>query len=196
LSLEFDPEQSYSLKEFDEKIKKPKSESELTFTLPEIILLLLYADKETPIFGQTHYMKEIFLAYREIFEKLKVQKIPFFVKHRYGPYSKEVINALDDLMFTNAVTIVGKRNTSSMGIKITDKGSNIISKKFGKLSPILLAELKQKRLKWDTWTTQGIMNYVYTNYENFLERAIQKKRFQPVNWKNVEEVDKKSLSKT
>lgn len=139
-------------------------------------------------------MKEIFLSLKEVFSELNVQQIPFFKKQRYGPYSKEVINALDDLMFLNYVSLVGKKNTNNMGIKITEKGTEFIKNKFEKLPQEKQTELQRKRVEWDTWTTQGIMNYVYTHYEDYLEKAIQKKRFEKVNWEDVNEVDKKLYS--
>jgi len=194
MSIEYDVKQSYSLSEFNDIIKKGASSFVLNFTLFDVILLLLYSDKTHPIFGQTRYMKEIFLALKEIFSESKVQRIPFFKKDRYGPYSKEVVNALDDMMFSNYVEIVGKKNTNKMGVKLTKKGTNFIKDRFDELPITLQNKLKRKREEWDTLTTQGIMNYVYTHYEDYLENAIQKKRFEKVNWDDLNEADPKLYS--
>jgi len=195
MSIEYDIKQSYSASQFNDIIKKGTTDFKLSFTLFDVILLLLYSDKEHPIYGKTRYMKEIFLALKEIFSETDVQQIPFFKKDRYGPYSKEVINVLDDMLFSNYVNLIGKKNTNKMGIKLTPKGNDFAKEKFYELPDELQNKLMRKRVEWDTLTTQGIMNYVYTNYEDFLENAIMKKRFNTVNWDDKNEVDRKSYSK-
>jgi len=186
MSTEIFSEKLYSVSDAD-KILKEKELEFSTFSLFDAILLLLYADKDIPIDGKVKQQKEVFLVYKEVFSKLPKFKQIDFDKQRYGPFSEEVDDTIDDMAFSNYITIEGKKKPNTMNISISEKGIKHVTKKFVGLPPEIQNELKQKRVEWDSFNTQGIMNYVYLHYPKYLENAIQKKRFKPQNWSETGE---------
>lgn len=175
-------EKQYTVEEADALLKQFDFTEVSEYTLFDTILFLLYADNEYPIDGKVKQQKEIFLAYKEIFSKVKSFEQVDFDKQRYGPFSEEVDHTIDDMAFSNYITIQGRKKPDTLSISITDKGKKFIAKKFQELPSEIQKELKRKRADWDSMTTQGIMNYVYLHYPEYREKALQKKRFKPLDW--------------
>lgn len=187
MSNELLSEKQYSIDEADKILKEISIEEFSEYSLFDAILLLLFADKDIPIDGKVKQQKEIFLAFKEVFPKLKNFKQVDFDKKRYGPFSEEVDNTLDDMAFSNYISIEGRKKPNTMNISITSKGMNHIENKFSELPPEIQNELKQKRVDWDSMSTSGIMSYVYLHYPEYRENAIQKKRFKPLDWSKKSE---------
>ena len=49
--------------------------------------------------------------------------------------------------------------------------------------------LLNKREDWDTLTSTGIINYVYTHYPKYLAESVFKKRYAPIDWDDDLEKD-------
>ena len=152
----------------------------LGFTLSDVLLILLYADRDNPLVGKIRQMKEIFLTLVEL-RALKAEHIEFEFK-RYGPYSKEVVETIDNLLFINHISSTGTKNQNNFGIQITKKGAARISSVFDKLPEETKRLLSNKRNEWDTLTTDGIMKYIYTHYPAYLANSVLKKRHAPIDW--------------
>ena len=163
----------YSLEEIDEAADRLARK--IKFTLEDVLLLLLYADPR-PIEGKTRLMKEVFLALEEVLPKDEAERVDFR-PHRFGPYTERVYAAADRLAFTNKVQVAMDKNRGGHSVAITPKGRAQIGARFNALSARTRKRLVQKRLEWDTLTPAGIRDYVYTHYEEYLENALLKSRF-------------------
>lgn len=171
--------ETFSLEELD----RLRDEQKISFkyTLADVILFLLYAESDIPIRGKIKQMKEVFLALNQVFENKNIQPV-FFRKYRFGPYSEEVENTIDQLAFLNLIKLRGKKNTNSFAIEISDKGKKLVHREYSELSPYIQKTLKEKRLRWDTHIPQGILKLVYRDYERFLENSVYKNRYQKLDW--------------
>lgn len=169
----------YSLREIDEAADRLAGK--IKFTLEDVLLLLLYADPR-PIEGKTRLMKEVFLALNEVLPRGDAERVNFR-PHRFGPYTERVYAAADRLAFTNKVQIERDKNRGGHSVAITPKGRAQIAAKFGALPARTRETLAQKRAEWDTLTPAGIRDYVYTHYEEYLENALLKGRFDPAGAK-------------
>ncbi len=184
-------EKLYSISEVDEMVKAQTSD--FRYSLLDVILLLLYADRD-PIKGKTRQIKQVFLALKEVLPKNSTQPVIFKPK-RFGPYSEEIEYSVDQLAFSNYVSILGKKTSNDFSTKIEKKGTDYIKNTFEGLSPELQSTLREKRHEWDTFTSTGIMNYVYIHNKEFLENAILKKRH-TMDWKNLNQLPEKVMKET
>lgn len=180
-------EKSYSLEKADQLIKNSlkyeKHVERLLYSLHDSILFLLYADPEYPIHGRIRFVKEVFLLVKEVLPKEKVEQI-IFIKHRFGPYTPEIEYAVDDMVLTNYVFVEGRKNSRNESIGITKKGMVYIAPRFDKLAENIKIEIKRKRAEWDSLTTAGVLNYVYTHYPDYLENSVLKNRHEQIDWKD------------
>ena len=160
----------FSIDDIDKAIKlKP---DQLTYTLNDVILILLYSDKHHPLVGKIKQMKEIFLTMVEL-NILKSERIEFEF-HRYGPYSVEVENAIDQLLFLNYISAVGSTNQNNFGIKIDEKGIQHIKDIYEKLPQQTRKLFSNKREEWNVSTSAGIINYVHTHYPEYRSICFEK----------------------
>lgn len=155
---------------------KPKK-----FTVQDLILLLLYSQKDKPIHGRIMLFKELFLLYNEVLNK-KVIQDPKFVPHRFGPYSYLVGNILNNLIFAGYVKSAGKSNTKSEKFFITEKGRKRIKPLFNALGASIRQQMMERRKGWDQMYVDGILKYVYTHYPRFTERSVLRKRYKIITW--------------
>lgn len=168
----------FSVADVDKDIRTQNTS--FKYTLADVILILLYAHNK-PIRGKTKQMKEVFLVLNEVLPKENIQRIDF-VPHRLGPYSEEVEYTINNLLMSNYITTSGKKTTNDFAIELTNKGKQYIRTKFLELPDHIKERLRTKRLEWDTHSTQGILNLVYTNYDKYLEKSVLKKRFAKIDW--------------
>lgn len=175
-----DETEVFSYKEATAVAKKRKVPDLL---VRDLILLLLYARKDKPIYGRTMLMKQVFLLFEEILRKynLKVQN-PKFVPYYYGPYSFTVAKVLEDLSFAGYIKIEGKKNTRKEKFMLTNQGLREIDKKWNKLDENLRKEIEKHRIAWDQMGTDGILNYIYTYYPEFKEKSKIKDKYKEIKW--------------
>jgi|GEM_PF-3254348 len=186
-------EKFYTVSEVDALIKQQTKD--FKYSLFDVVLLLLYADKD-PIKGKIRQMKQVFLALKEVLPKSTTQPV-IFKRKQFGPHSEEVEFAIDHLVFSNYVSVHGKKTTNDFSIQIGQKGIEYIKNKFDELPTKIQDTLKEKRHEWDTFTPTGIVNYVYIHNKDFLENSVLKKRHQ-VDWSNTNQLpppSKKSKKK-
>lgn len=176
-------QKGYSLEEIEQIRKEQKIKFD--YTLTDAILFLLYADQE-PIKGKTKQMKEIFLTLNQVLPKEKTQPVEF-AKRQFGPYSEYVEDTIDHLIFTNRISTIGKRAKKNVAIEITPKGVLYIQDKFKKLSPQVQDLLRIKRKEWESHISAGILSLVYRDHRNYLENAILKNRYKPLDWKDIKQ---------
>ncbi|MDE1818378.1 MAG: hypothetical protein KGI19_07225 [Thaumarchaeota archaeon] len=174
-------QKGYSLDEI-EKIRKEKR-FKFEYTLADAILFLLYADEE-PIKGKTKQMKEVFLTLNQVLPREKTQPVEF-AKRQFGPYSEYVNETIDHLIFTNRISTIGKKAKNNVAIKIAPKGALYIQEKFKKLPIDTQNLLRTKRKEWESHIPSGILNLVYRDNKEYLENAILKKRYKPLDWSDT-----------
>lgn len=172
-------EKYYTVSEIDGLIREQQSDFE--FSLADVILLVLYADKE-PIKGKTRQMKQIFLALKEVLPVKKIQPT-IFKPRQFGPYSKEVEHTIDHLAFSNYIKIHGKKASNNFSIQIEPKGAEYIKEKFNRLGSKTQNTLIEKRHEWDAFTSTGIINYVYIHNKEYLVNSVLKNRHK-LDWKD------------
>lgn len=164
-------------------------DTNFSYTLSDVILFLLYADRK-PIKGRIKQQKEVFLALKLVFNELSVQPI-HFKKYRYGPYSEEVGNTIDQLVFSNHLEVSGKKISNDFAVQISPNGMNYIKNKFNELSNDIKKNLQHKREQWDTHSTQGILNIVYTHFPMYREKSVLKNRYGQLDWTDDKQVPMK-----
>jgi len=176
-------QKGYSIPEI-EKIRK-QQKFKFNYTLVDIILILLRADPE-PIKGKTRQMKEIFLTLNQVFPKSMVQPVQFD-KHLYGPYSEHVRDSIGHLIFTNRIDVIGKTKKNNVAIELASKGSLHIEDKYKKLPSEIIKLLKIKRKEWESHIPKGLLHLVYRDHKEYLENAILKNRYKPLDWSNIKQ---------
>lgn len=170
----------YSGEEFRELLERQSGKKVL---VRDSILLLLCARAEKPIYGRIMMMKQLFLFYEEILENfgLKYQN-PRFVPYKYGPYSFMIMQVIEDLYFAGYLTIQGRRNSRKEQFLLTEKGLKEIIEKYKTLPEGAKKAIEELRVGWDQLGTQGILNYVYTNYPRYKEKSEIKEKYKEIEW--------------
>ena len=177
-----------TLQQIDELIKT--TNIHFSYTLSDVILFLLYADRN-PIQGRIKQQKEVFLALKLVFDKLSIQPVGF-KKYRYGPYSEEVCDTIDQLVFSNHLEVSGKKTSNDFAIRISPSGMKYIKNKFSSLPDDIQKDLQRKREQWDTHSPKGILNVIYTHFPTYREKSVLKKRYEKLDWTDDEQVPTKN----
>ena len=159
----------YSLSEIDGVVMGQIGRIRLT--LADVILLLLYADPR-PIQGRTRQMGQVFLALREVLPEAGVEPVKFEPR-RFGPYSEDVEDEIEQLAFASYVSISGG---SRLGCRlcITPKGRACIAGRFDALPAAVREKLAQKRREWNALTPAGMTRCVHAHDPAFLESSALK----------------------
>jgi tetratricopeptide (TPR) repeat protein len=157
-------------------------------TLFDWILLLFYADKESPIRGIYRLMNETFLAYNEIIALNDKDLHVSFTKNRSGVYSEEIENSIDGLIFENHLKLQEgdisvenylKLQEGDISVESTNKLVNIDqAKMFIADAGIKYTEnedlkdsrrqfqenLRDIRERWDNHNIDRLIDQVHTEY--------------------------------
>jgi len=153
----------------------------------DILLLILYADNQTPIIGKTKIQKIIFLYEEELHKKLNFHKtltanesLFNFTAYNYGPFSKKMvlfINALYKLKYIEIFDTNTKNHDDELieGYKITELGKEYLkSKIFDFIDEIKFETISQFKNKYNSMGHNELLRYVYTQYEESTENSLIK----------------------
>jgi hypothetical protein len=170
-----DDKSVYNLADFDKAVLE--LEKEHVMKLPELILILFYAQKEQPIKGMILLMKEIFLMQMEFAkeEKIKIQDANF-ISYKYGPYSVDVDKVIESMEIYGLIISKGRKSSNKEIFYLTDYGKKRAKEQFEKLNTQQQLKLKDLRKGWDQLGVKGILKYVYSNYQNFIDKSEIKKQ--------------------
>ena len=173
----------YTFKELGRLIEQSRKTKGVRMPLGDAILVLLYSQREKPIFGRTMLMKQLFLFLEElsIRHEPKFQD-PRYVPFKYGPYSFLAMNRLENLQFAGYVEGSGRRNSRKERFVLTEAGCERAKRAYSALPKTFRKELEQKRIGWDQLGTDGIIRYVYANYPKFKERSEIKAKYKDITW--------------
>ena len=151
-----------------------------------IILLLGITEDNTPIYGRTLLVKEVFLAIKEVFSRYNIKyQDPVFVPYKYGPYSFNLIDTVESMAMLGYIIRSGKRGTKKEMFMLTEKGKKRYEEIKAKLKnkyPELFENLRIKRIGWDELGTDGILKYVYQNYQKYTDKSKIYKKYEPISW--------------
>ncbi len=159
----------------------------LDLTIEDIVILLLgITEDNAPIYGRTLLVKEVFLTIKEVIEKYAIKyQDPKFISYKYGPYSFNLIDAIESMAMRGYIIRSGRKGTKKESFSLSEKGKErYMQIKDGIKAkwPQLIDELKEKRRGWDELGTDGILKYVYQNYPEYLDRSTIYKKYEPINW--------------
>jgi uncharacterized protein YwgA len=173
---------------FDQLISKVdmmSKNNKKIISVRDAILTILYAKKNKPIHGRIMLFKEIFLLYEEVLKnnsKIFEIQSPEFVPYRYGPYSFDVADVLNHLHYDDFVNISGRKNSISESFTITERGVKEIIVKYNSLPENIKKEIVDHRVGWDQLGTDGILRYVYENFEEYTDRSEIKEKYKHILW--------------
>jgi len=126
------------------------------------IILLLLANGKTV--GRTMMQKQVFLAYKEVLNEYSED--PLYYPDKTGPYSKVVDDSLKYLKSLNLIKVINRGEGHQTYI-LTVEGKRK-AEEISKLLPNdIIGKLKDQKISWDEWDTNGILRYVYRNYPNY-----------------------------
>ncbi len=157
--------------EEEEKILIPK------YSISDLVLWLLDAQSDVPIFGRISFFKQIFLLYTEVLpDSIKKETLnPQFIGYYYGPYSFVVADVIEDMVVSGLVKISGRKNSKTEQFSLTDNGKEEAEKRIGLLPQEMMKSfisvLKERRITWDQLRNYGLLQYVYNVYPQYREKS-------------------------
>jgi len=150
-------------------------------TVSDVVLLLLYAQQDKPVYGRISLMKQVFLLIHEVLDEKRVQD-PKYVPQRYGMYSYFVANTVSNLEYAGLITRKGRKNTKTESFRISDKGAKYAAEIFESLPAPVRKKMIESRKGWDQWGLEGILRYVYREYKQYRDTSVLKNRYAPILW--------------
>jgi len=173
------------IEEIEETIKRMRREGKLVLTLPDVVLLLLAAQRDKPIYSRIVLFKEVFLTYKEILSNYKdriITEDPGFFGYKFGPYSYNLVEVLEQLSWSGYIIRRGRRSTRTETFLVTEAGVKRVKELMEKLPEELLDEIKAKRKGWDQLGVDGILRYVYTKYPEYKRESVLKNKYKELIW--------------
>lgn len=169
---------------YEEALKKYRELPKPVLGQDELVLLLLgLLDK--PVNGRTVLMKELFLLYEELKNKVHVAS-PRFYPWKYGPYSSELLLVVELLEHYGYISVKNRRTATATKYMLTGKGRKVAEAVIERLARMLgedyVKKLRQLRVGWDQLGHHGILNYVYKRYPEYREKSLLKGKYRPVDW--------------
>lgn len=142
------------------------------FSASDWLLIWLALDKSKSIKGKTAFIKQLFVAGKEIAPQM--EKVFAFYPHRFGPYSKEFENALQQLERKGAISVNVQEEIegfSSMNKRydytLQPAGEAIAITLMKRVPPSIRDKLIQYRRLLSRMGFWGIIQYVYSNYPEY-----------------------------
>lgn len=143
------------------------------------MLAVLYAEKHRPVRGKLMLMKTMFIAAKEIVPEAD-QVLAFYPKD-YGPFSREVAKAVEDLAKKGLIVARGggeDRETDRTDFYLAPAGSEQGEKVFLRLQPESQERLRELRAGAEEMGYSGIVRYVYAKYPEYISASKIRKAVQ------------------
>lgn len=168
---------------YDKAVERLRQMKPKKLLVSDLILLLLYARPEVPIYGRIMLMKEVFLLIKKILDEKEVEDPKYFA-YRFGPYSHVVYDSLQNLAFSGFVKATGRKDSKTEEFEIQDSGKRKIQPLFDQLPDKLKQQIIDARIAWDQLEPAGIIKLVYRDYPQYAEESQIKdyKKFKAVKW--------------
>jgi len=117
-------------------------------------------------------MKEVFLLEKEEARDLDVNISQLgFIPYDYGPYSKQVDDAIRELERTGRILIDREAQGQKEIINLTKEGKLEAEVVLGMLKDDKLELLRRKRKGWDQLGYSGILQKIYDEYPAYRSKS-------------------------
>ena len=146
----------------------------------EVVLSLLGAFPDRPVFNRIVLMKEAFLFEKELARDIGLNVANLgFVPYRYGPYSRDVDDAIRELERTGILQVDRVAAGQKEVIRLSPKGRDIAMEVLDGLDEGQTVRLRRKRKAWDQLGYQGLLERVYEEYPSYKTRSEIADRVKP-----------------
>ena len=130
----------------------------------------------------TFFIRETPEGHLKIYAKTERVEDCKFVPYQFGPYSFHVETTLENLAMSGLISRSGKKGTTMESFKVTPRGSRAIRNKYLSLSSELRRKISESRKGYEEFSTDGILNYVYTNYPQYSVQSRIANRYKSMTW--------------
>ena len=134
-------------------------------------LLMLVGLNNEYIRGRVMLVKEAFMFLNNMKSAIKDPPQLSFYPHRYGPYSRYLIDKMQELEDMGLISINGSR------IQLTEKGKHLLDTIRERYTKDEWAKLEEYRKKLDQKGTDGIMRLVYESYPQYTINSVVKDKY-------------------
>lgn len=165
----------------------------------EILLLILYSDNCSSIFGKTRIQKIVFLYEEELHKRIGFNKMLKandslfgFYPYNYGPFSDKVPDYLAELEAFSIISLNPIKNkNNSVNNKaveiiehvINDSGIKYLeSNVLPYVNSIQLDLLTEFKKKYNSMIQNDLMSYVYNTYEKMTTNSLIKDQYIGNEW--------------
>jgi hypothetical protein len=144
----------------------------------DLALLLLYADRQRPIDGNTRFEKLLFLAQEEISKKKGGSRETAFdfEPDRFGPLSVELYDQLHYLAMSGMISSQEQKNYS-----LTTRGKQFVERVVLPRNAEMAGAIERLKEKFGTMDLTALLKYVYTNYPEFAVKSEIRDRIMMTN---------------
>lgn len=137
----------------------------------ERFLILMIGVSGKPVQGRIMLVKEVFMFVKNKIEILNERPNLEFFPHHYGPYSREIGVEIKSMQKRGIVEV------SEQGVNLTSFGRKILNDIKADYDTETWNEIKEFRIGLDELGPDGIMRYVYQNYEEYTLNSKVKRRY-------------------
>ena len=134
-------------------------------------LLMLLGLNNEYIRGRVMLVKEAFMFLNNMKSAIKDPPQLSFYPHRYGPYSRYLIDKMQELQDMGVISINSSR------IQLTEKGKHMLDNIKGRYTRKEWDNLEEYRKKLDQKGTDGIMRLVYESYPEYTINSVVKDKY-------------------
>jgi uncharacterized protein YwgA len=134
----------------------------------DLTLLILYADRQRPIDGNTRFEKLLFLAQEELLKKkneLTDSKFDF-EPDRFGPLSVEMYDQLSYLKLAGMITSQDEKDYA-----LTQRGKQFVEQVVLPRNKAVADGIEQLKRKFGTMDLTSLLKHVYFNYPEFTVKS-------------------------
>ncbi len=147
-------------------------EGEPVLDAQDVALGLLGVHPERPIFNRIVMMKEAFLFEKELARELMMNVRNLgFVPYDYGPYSRDLDDALRSLESSGLIHIEKEAQGQKEVIGLTERGKEAAARLLASLDREHVAKIGRKRKAWDQLGYYGLLQKIYEEYPSFKSRS-------------------------
>lgn len=150
------------LEKFEEGILGDKTKS---------FIVLLLGSTGMPIRGRILLIKEAFLFLQDLKGVLIDPPELFFFPHKYGPYSRYLINKLKELRIEGIISIENNK------ILLNENGKRIFNRMKRTYTAEALQSIVDYRIRLDQKGTDGIMKVVYERFSEYTVKSRVRERY-------------------
>ncbi len=169
----------------------------MDLNLKDQILLLLYSQKDRPIYGRTLLFKELFLFYKEMLEnnEYELNAInPQFIPYRFGPFSFPLSSSLTGLVVAKMIKVSGRAKSNMETFSLTEDGIKMAKLSYRRIPEKFVSEffeiLQERRVGWDQLGRAGIVRYAKAMFPKYaLENRLSNKNVSEREMKDLIQIE-------